>query len=43
MAKQLQELQKENSRLKTLVEDQALVMLIRKKAGRPHACAAQLN
>jgi len=38
MAKQLQELQKENSRLKKLVADQALDMLILKEAARPHAC-----
>ncbi|MFN7811046.1 MAG: IS3 family transposase, partial [Planctomycetia bacterium] len=35
MAKQLQELQKENSRLKKLVADQALDMLILKEAARP--------
>ena len=43
MAKQLQELQKENSRLNKLVADQALDMLIVKEAARPHACVAQLN
>jgi len=43
MAKQLQELQKENSRLKKLVADQALDMLILKEAARPHACVARLN
>jgi putative transposase len=36
MAKQLQELQKENSRLKNLVADQALDMLILKDAARPN-------
>jgi len=36
MAKQLQELQKENSRLKKLVADQALDMLILKEAARPN-------
>ena len=39
MAKQLQELQKENSRLKKLVADQALDMLILKEAARPNCCA----
>jgi hypothetical protein len=37
MAKQLQELQKENSRLKKLVADQALDMLILKEATRSRA------
>lgn len=36
MAKQMQELQKENSRLKGLVADQALDMLILKEAARPN-------
>ena len=36
MAKQLQELQKENSRLEKLVADQALDMLILKEAARPN-------
>ena len=36
MAKQLQELQKENARLKRLVADQALDMLILKEAARPN-------
>jgi hypothetical protein len=36
MAKQLQELQKENSRLKKLVADQALDMLILKEAACPN-------
>jgi hypothetical protein len=36
MAKQLQELQKENSRLKRLVAGQALDMLILKEAARPN-------
>jgi hypothetical protein len=36
MAKQLQELQKESSRLKKLVADQALGMLILKEAARPN-------
>jgi transposase-like protein len=36
MAKQLQELQKENTRLKRLVADQALDMLILKEAARPN-------
>ena len=36
MAKQLQELHKENSRLKKLVADQALDMLILKEAARPN-------
>jgi len=36
MAKQLQELQKENSRLKKLVADQALHMLILKEAACPN-------
>jgi putative transposase len=36
MAKQLQELQKENWRLKNLVADQALDMLILKEAARPN-------
>ena len=36
MAKQLQELQKENTRLKKLVADQALDMLILKEAARPN-------
>ena len=36
MAKQLQELQKENSRLKKIVADQALDMLILKEAARPN-------
>ncbi len=43
MAKQLQELQKENSRLKKLVADQALDMLILKEAARPHACVPEVN
>ncbi len=43
MAKQLQELQKENSRLKKLVADQALDMLILKEAARPHACVPPVN
>ena len=38
MAKQLQDLQKENSMLKRLVADQALGMLILKEAAGPHAC-----
>lgn len=36
MAKQMQELQKENARLKRLVADQALDMLILKEAARPN-------
>ena len=36
MAKQLKELEKENSRLKKLVADQALDMLILKEAARPN-------
>jgi len=36
VAKQLQELQKENSRLKKVVADQALDMLILKEAARPN-------
>ena len=36
MAEQLQELQKENSRLKKLVADQASDMLILKEAARPN-------
>jgi putative transposase len=36
MAKQLQELQRENSRLKKIVADQALDMLILKEAARPN-------
>ena len=36
MARQLQELQKENARLKRLVADQALDMLILKEAARPN-------
>lgn len=36
LAKQLQELQKENARLKRLVADQALDMLILKEAARPN-------
>ena len=36
MAKQLKELEKENSRLKRLVADQALDMLILKEAARPN-------
>ena len=36
MAKQLQELRKENSWLKNLVADQALDMLIVKEAARPN-------
>jgi transposase-like protein len=36
MAKQLQELQRENARLKKLVADQALDMLILKEAARPN-------
>ena len=36
MAKQMQELQKENTRLKRLVADQALDMLILKEAARPN-------
>jgi putative transposase len=36
MAKQLQVLQKENSRLKKLVADQALDMLILKEVARPN-------
>ena len=36
MARQLQELQKENTRLKKLVADQALDMLILKEAARPN-------
>jgi hypothetical protein len=43
MAKQLQELQKENSRLKKLVADQALDMLILQEAARPHACVPEVN
>jgi hypothetical protein len=43
MAKQLQELQKEKSRLKKLVADQALDMLILEEAARPHACVPQVN
>ena len=39
MAKQLQELQKENSRLKKLVADQALDMLILQEAARPTGLA----
>ena len=35
MAKQLQEPQKENSRLQKLVADQALDLLILKEAARP--------
>ena len=35
MAKQMKELEKENSRLKKLVADQALDMLILKEAARP--------
>ena len=36
MAKQMQELQKENARIKRLVADQALDMLILKEAARPN-------
>ena len=36
MAKQLKELEKENTRLKKLVADQALDMLILKEAARPN-------
>lgn len=36
MAKQMQELQKENTRLRKLVADQALDMLILKEAARPN-------
>ena len=36
MAKQLKELEKENMRLKRLVADQALDMLILKEAARPN-------
>lgn len=36
MAKQLQDLQRENARLKRLVADQALDMLILKEAARPN-------
>ena len=36
MAKQLRELEKENGRLKKLVADQALDMLILKEASRPN-------
>jgi putative transposase len=36
MAKQLKELEKENSRLKQLVAEQALDMLILKEAARPN-------
>jgi hypothetical protein len=36
MAKQLQELQKENARLKKLVADQALDILILKASARPN-------
>ena len=36
MAKQLKELEKENARLKKLVADQALDMLILKEAARPN-------
>lgn len=36
MAKHLQKLQKENARLKRLVADQALDMLILKEAARPN-------
>ena len=36
MAKQLKELEKENSRLKKLVANQALDMLILKEAARPN-------
>jgi putative transposase len=42
MAKQLQELQKENSRLKKLVADQALDMLILKEAARPNGRASSV-
>jgi putative transposase len=43
MAKQLQEFQKENPRLKKLVADQALDMLILEEAARPHACVPEVN
>jgi putative transposase len=43
MAKQLQELQKMNSRLKRLVPDRALDTRILKEADHPCASAAQLN
>ena len=43
MAKQLQELQKENSRLKRLVADQALDMLILKEAARPNLLAPSVG
>ncbi len=43
MAKQLQQLQMENSRLKKLVADQALDMLILKEAARPRACVPEVN
>ncbi len=36
MAKQMKELEKENGRLKKLVADQALDMLILKEAARPN-------
>jgi hypothetical protein len=36
MAKQLQELQKKNTRLKKLVADRTLDMLILKEAARPN-------
>ena len=36
MAKQLREMEKENSRLKKVVADQALNFQIRKKAARPN-------
>ena len=43
MAKQLQEFQKVNTRLKKLVADQVLDMLILKEASRPHACVPEVN
>ncbi len=36
MAKQMKELERENARLKKLVADQALDMLILKEAARPN-------
>ena len=42
-AKMAKQLQKENSRLKKLVADQALDMLILKEAVRPHACVPQVQ
>ena len=43
MAKQMKELEKENARLKTLVADQALDMLILKEAAHAHCLNSAMH